>query len=515
MTRLPENEHAEDVPEEIFDEKIEMETGAAAEAETDTELETDTETEPECAVGSKPRTFGHGVAVGILATLGCAVIFSSGWQIARRYLARQQAENATQQQGAEVLTDDSTLEKLVEVQQIIEQNYLEEVDSELLQTYMMKGVAVGLDDPYANYYSAEELQSVLDSSYGEYFGIGVTLSVDRETGVICAAQVYEGSPADLAGMQVDDIVRALDGETVVGMELSDLVALIKGKKEPFVLTVYRPDLEQELDLTMECDTVEINHVEYRMLEDGIGYIQILEFAQNAVDQFEDAVEALQEAGMEKLVVDVRGNPGGLLTSVCDIADMFLSNDLIVYTEDRDGKCEEYYADDDQLVTCETAVLVDGYSASAAEIFAGVIQDYGLGPVVGTQTYGKGVVQITYPLSDGSAFKLTVQKYFTPKGQDIDGNGIMPDIIIEEDEEAQDVGITGTQIEQDEQESESQNGQESESQDEQESESQNGKNTGTQIEPETAQTESEMPDSTVQRAVEVLRNGWENPVASEQ
>ncbi|MCD7817495.1 MAG: S41 family peptidase [Lachnospiraceae bacterium] len=184
------------------------------------------------------------------------------------------------------------------------------------------------------------------------------------------------------------------------------------------------------------------YVSYEMLADQIGYLQLTEFTESAVEQFRDAVEDLNGQGMEKLIVDLRDNPGGLLTSVCDILDEILPEGLIVYTEDKNGNREEYMADDEQSVTCEVAVLVNGSSASASEIFAGAIQDYGLGPIIGTQTYGKGVVQKTYYLSDGSTFKLTVENYYTPNGQEIDGNGITPDIVAEEgdDEENSETDI---------------------------------------------------------------------------
>lgn len=372
--------------------------------------------------------FGSGFLAGILTALVCVAVFMLGW-FAAEYGIFGTAEN--QVAGVEVLTDSGTSEKLAEIQNIIEKNYLNDVDSEYLAAYLFKGLAAGLKDDYAGYYSAEELQSVRDSSNGEYYGIGVTISKDAETGELSVAEVYEGSPADQGGMRQGDIVTAVDGVDVTSYELSEVVAMIKAKKGEFTIRVYRPDTDGETDITLECSDVELVCVKYEMVTDTIGCITLSEFTAAAVDQFTEAAFALYEQGMEKLIVDLRDNPGGLLTSVCDILDEILPEGLIVYTEDRYGSREEYSADGDRTIGCEVAVLVNGGSASASEIFAGAIQDYGIGPVIGTQTYGKGVVQKTFQLSDGSALKLTVEKYYTPNGQDIDGNGITPDIIVEE------------------------------------------------------------------------------------
>jgi carboxyl-terminal processing protease len=193
---------------------------------------------------------------------------------------------------------------------------------------------------------------------------------------------------------------------------------------------------------MKCESVALmNYVEYELKDGQIGYISLTEFTDQAVEQFHDAVCDLQEQGMEALIVDLRNNPGGLLTAVCDILDELLAGQLIVYTEDKNGTREEYYSDEEQLITCPVAVLVNGSTASAAEIFAGAVQDYALGPIVGTQTYGKGIVQNTFKLSDGSAIKFTVAKYYTPNGQDIHGNGITPDIVVEDTEASEEAEDT--------------------------------------------------------------------------
>jgi carboxyl-terminal processing protease len=261
--------------------------------------------------------------------------------------------------------------------------------------------------------------------------------MDEETGTLRVLEVYEDSPAMEGGLQSGDVLLALDGESLEGSDLQEAVSQIKAKEGTFTLKVYRESLDETLELSMACDEVALNYVQTEMMRGQTGYIRITEFTKRAAEQFEDAAAQLQEQGVQQLIVDLRGNPGGLLTSVCDILDTLSSEQLIVYTEDKAGKREEYYTAKEQLLDCPVAVLVDGDSASASEIFAGAIQDWGRGPIVGTQTYGKGIVQQTFALSDGSAIKFTVSRYYTPNGQDIHGNGITPDIIAAPAEEGDD------------------------------------------------------------------------------
>lgn len=396
------------------------------------------------AGGNEPDTdrtrgssFGTGFLAGVLAVLFCMGIFLCGWSTAQHISGSRDAE--AENKGAEILTDYHTLSKLDEVQNLIEEHFLREIDSEELASYLFKGVAAGLKDVYASYYSEEELQSVLDSSRGEYYGIGTTLEEDVETQEIRVNEVYANSPADMAGLQPGDVLLAVDDVVVSDQGLTEIVTLIKSKEDAFTLRVFRPESGEELELELECGDVELSFVEFEMKDGHTGFLRLTEFTEKAVEQFKEALKELDRQGMEKLLIDLRDNPGGRLDSVCEMLDAILPEGLIVYMEDRDGNREEKRSDGKQMVNCEIAVLVNGGSASASEIFAGAVQDYGLGPVIGTQTYGKGVVQDTYILSDGSAFKMTTEKYFTPKGQDIDGNGITPDIVIEEPEDDEEPG----------------------------------------------------------------------------
>ncbi len=370
--------------------------------------------------------FLYGMIFGAALAVVCmlAVIFLPG--VIRDLTGRGNA-------GAKVLTDSGTRTKLREVENLIEEYYLYDVDDEVMQDYLFRGAAAGLQDDYASYYNEEELSSVMDSTRGEYYGIGAVIGFDEENDEFYVAQVYEDSPAMEGGLLEDDLLLEISGDSVEGLNLSELVALIKDQ-ETFTMTVYRPETDEELELTITCSDVTPTYVSYEMLDDQVGYLLLTEFTESAVDQFSAAVEDLNSLGMEALVVDLRDNPGGLLNSVCDILDEILPEEMIVYTEDKNGERNEYFSEAEHSVDCPVAVLVDGGSASAAEIFAGAVQDYGIGPIVGSQTFGKGVVQNTFSLSDGTAFKLTVETYYTPDGQEIDGNGITPDFVIEQETE---------------------------------------------------------------------------------
>ncbi len=413
--------------------------------ENDGEENTVEEAVPETEEGYIRGGFGMGFLAGVLAAFTCVCIFLLGWRTAQHARLTRQTEEQTEETeniGAEVLTDYHTLAKLDEIQSLIEQNYLGDVDSDTMSEYLFLGIAYGLGDEYSNYYSPPELDEVRDSSMGVYFGIGITIEEDEQTHEVRIIEVYEGSPADEAGLEAGDVILAVDGTSTEDQDLDAVTELIRSEEGSFSMKISREGAG-ELEMDLKCDTVELTFVEYEMLEHKIGYIRITNFTGNAVKQFRAAVEDLQKQGMESLIIDLRDNLGGLLDSVKAILDDVLPEGLIVYTENKQKEREEYFSDEKQLVDCEIAVLVNGNSASASEIFAGAVQDYELGPIVGTQTYGKGVVQDTYTLSDGSAFKMTTQKYFTPKGQDIDGNGITPDIVVEDAPESADSGETGT------------------------------------------------------------------------
>jgi carboxyl-terminal processing protease len=327
------------------------------------------------------------------------------------------------------------VEKLSVMQMLIDRLYLEEVDKDAFATGIYRGFINSLGDPYSTYYTKEEYATLIETSSGVYHGIGAVVSQDVKTGIITIVRPYKDGPAYKAGLLPDDILYKVEGEEVTGEDLSEVVSKIKGKEGTKVnITIYREGVAEPIDFTIVRQKINIPTIEFEMLEDSIGYIQIVEFDEITISQFNNAIKSLEKEGMKGLIVDVRNNPGGLLDSVVNILDRLLPKGLIVYTEDKNKNREEEHAKKSDKFTKPLAVLINGNSASASEIFAGALQDYEKATIIGTTSYGKGIVQRVIPLTDGTAVKLTISKYFTPKGRNIHGTGIVPDIEIELDEE---------------------------------------------------------------------------------
>lgn len=338
--------------------------------------------------------------------------------------------NDTKEETAQAISGE-TESKLEELQKLIDENYLGDIEEKDLQSGIYEGYISGLGDPYSVYYNEEETKELQESTSGEYEGIGAVMTQNMDTGIITISQIYPGSPAELAGLEEGDILYKVEGKDVAERELTDVVCDIKGKRGTEVeLTVIRGDGAEELTKTAVREKVEYPTVEHEMLEQGIGYLRILEFDTVTYDQYMAAFEDMESQGMKGLIVDLRGNPGGSLTTVCDILDEILPEGLIVYTEDKSGRREEIKSDGKRQIDIPLVVLVDRNSASASEIFAGAVQDYGMGEIVGTTTYGKGIVQQIFDLEDGTCVKLTISEYFTPKGRSIHEVGIEPDVEVE-------------------------------------------------------------------------------------
>lgn len=334
--------------------------------------------------------------------------------------------------GNSVLKDFKFLNKLNYLEYMIDRDYLEDAEKKDLEEGLLTGLVYGLGDPYSRYYTAEEYAEENTSTQGAYVGIGILMQLNTEGGVRIV-ECYEGGPGDLAGLKADDVISAVDGKDITENSVSEIADMIKGRDgESVSLTIHRADVEEALEITVPIKDVELPSVFPEMLEDNIGYIRISEFTGVTPQQFEKAFAKLTDEGMEKLVVDLRGNPGGLLNSVCDILREILPEGLIVYTEDKYGNRSEETCEGETPLELPLAVLVNETSASASEIFAGAVQDYGIGTIVGTTTYGKGVVQNIRTLPDGSAVKLTVSNYFTPKGNSIHQVGITPDVEVKLD-----------------------------------------------------------------------------------
>lgn len=332
------------------------------------------------------------------------------------------------------------------IQSIIDQVFLYDEDAAEVEDYIYRGMMAGLNDPYSVYYNANDYQALQDSTNGSYSGIGAMLSQNKTTGLCTIVKVFEGSPALEAGMKPGDIVYKVGDTLVAGESLDVLVSnYIKGEEGTDVqITVYRADSDTYVDMTLTRRKIEVPTVESQMLADNTGYVVVSEFDAVTVEQFEKAIDDLGKQGMKQLVIDLRSNPGGILDSAVAMVDYILPDDmknfekgdgktLIVYTADKNGDGDTYTASDGHELDLPIAILVNENSASASEVFTGALKDYKKAVVVGTTSYGKGIVQNLIPLGDGSAIKITTAHYYTPSGFDLHGKGIAPDVEVELDE----------------------------------------------------------------------------------
>lgn len=342
--------------------------------------------------------------------------------------------------------DDDVIEKINLLKAAIEHYYVEDLDEDILADGLYSGLMDSLGDPYAEYYNPEQWIAMQHSTEGIYYGIGAHMKKDTVTGYPMITGIIRGTPAEEAGIMIDDYVYEVDGTDVFDMNLTDVTGMIKGPEGTTVdLTIIRPSTGEELSMTLERRKVETPTVEYKMLEGNIGYIAIAEFDAVTVDQFAEALATVKGNGMEGLILDLRGNPGGSLSAVVEIGRMLLPKGLIVYTEDKYGERKEYDCDGSRRIDVPLIVLINGGSASASEILAGAIKDYGIGTLLGTTTYGKGIVQRLIALDDGSAIKLTVSHYYTPLGNDIHKVGVTPDVVLEFDADAYKEDATDNQL----------------------------------------------------------------------
>lgn len=387
--------------------------------------------------GGRTGQFAAGLVVGIFTTLLVVCVAYLGFQI------QQTVENARQESqqvnaggaGQDGSLSETVADKIDRLVYMIENYYYkDDVTREDLEEGIYQGLMEAVGDPYTNYFTADDFETFMEQATGAYYGIGAYVAQDVERNYPKINSPIPGSPAEEVGMRPDDIIYEVDGVSTYGMDLDKVVSLIKGEEGTTVnITLYRKG--EYLDVEVQRRQVEIPTVEQKMLGDGMAYIRIIEFDDVTPGQFRTALDASRSSGMKGLVLDLRGNPGGSVNAVVDIARMLLPKGLVVYTEDKYGKREEYTCDGSNEFELPLVVLVDGNSASASELLSGAIQDYGKGTLVGTTTFGKGIVQQMLTLRDGSAIKITISSYYTPKGRNIHGVGIEPDVACPFDGEA--------------------------------------------------------------------------------
>ncbi len=328
------------------------------------------------------------------------------------------------------------------VEDIIKQNYLREFSMEDLQYAGLKAMVAALDDPYSVYYTPEEFAAFKQEASGEYYGLGMVITKEEATGLSKVEYFFEGSSAEEAGLKVGDYIISVNGEDVTNMSLQEIGKLCIGEEGTTLkIGVLRGEESFEFEVVRRAVTRDM--VKYKMLPDGIGYMQIIQFGGNCEALFSEAMSFFEEQEAKGIVIDLRDDPGGYLTTVVKVLDRLLPEGTLVYTEDKNGR-RETWSSDANCIDLPIAVVVNGNTASAAEIFAGAVQDYGYGPVVGTRTYGKGVVQVVIPIqSTGAGLKITTSQYFTPSGRIIDRNGIYPDHYIDIQQEFKDDPLSYT------------------------------------------------------------------------
>ena len=385
------------------------------------------------------RFYRKGLLTGIIATFSAMVlIVLSVADVCLKKGYLHIGINGDVYIQSDAVTDESGIGSEVEaklnaIDSVLDSFYFEEVDDEKAKDSIYKAYLSSYGDKYTVYYTADEYKKLTETTNGTFSGIGAVCQISSEGGILLV-DVYESGAGYKAGLRSGDRIIQVDGTDVTDMDLSSAVALVKGEKGTQVgLKIVRDGATS--DYTVVRDEIEVQTVNYAITEDNIGYISVSQFENVTAKQFKAAIEELKSEGAKGIIIDIRNNPGGLLTTVISMLKDILPNGLIVYTEDKDGNRKEYSDNDNEELDMPLAVLVNGNSASASEIFAGAIQDYGKGVIVGTETFGKGIVQTVKPLTDGSAIKFTIAKYFTPKGQDIHGKGVTPDVVVEYDKDA--------------------------------------------------------------------------------
>ncbi len=327
-----------------------------------------------------------------------------------------------------------TYKKIIQVKSLIDQHYMGDVDEQSLTDYIFVGMIAGLNDPYSAYYTKEEYDLLSEYQNGYYTGIGITVANRVDDNALLITGVVDDGPADKAGVCANDIIKQINGTDADKISATDAAALIQySDTDDIELSVYRESTGESFDFTIKKESMEREIVTSEILDNNIGKISISSFTGVTEEHFKEALDDMKSKNVTGLIIDLRDNGGGLVSSVTNVLRDILPKGVIFSTVDRNGNKSETTCDGENELEIPLVVLVNRNTASASEIFAGAVQDYQNGTIVGTQTYGKGIVQDVYQLNDGSVIRLTVSHYYTPNGNDIHKKGITPDVVIEQDE----------------------------------------------------------------------------------
>ncbi len=370
-----------------------------------------------------------GVLMGVIVTVTCFVVLVT----VGLYTGRLDLNSAIKT-GSSQVTDEQAekiKDKVNLLSAYIDKYYLNNIDYEKMADSIYKGILNGLDDKYAAYYTKDEYKDISEKASGVFCGIGAYMSQNSKTGVLTIIGVVSGGPAEKAGVKKGDILVEVDGENIENKDISYIVSKVKGKEGTSVeIALQRKNAAQLLKMKIERKVIRDNTVSHKMLDNNIGYISVSGFEEVTEKQFIKAVDDLENKGEKGLIIDLRDNGGGLLNTAIGMLDRLLPKELVVYTKDKQGMAQEYYTKDKQEVNVPIVILVNGNSASASEVFSGALKDYGKAKLIGTKTFGKGIVQSSFELQDKTAIKFTTSKYYTPKGNNIHGKGFEPDMKVE-------------------------------------------------------------------------------------
>ncbi len=340
-------------------------------------------------------------------------------------------ESTEESVSFDVMNDEDVQSKIETINSYIDYYFYFDTDAEAQEEAIYDGIMAGLDDPYSVYYTAEEFADLQEDTSGEYVGVGAVVTQGADM-LVTIVRPIPGSPAEEAGLMAEDVVVEVDGVEITDQELTLVVDMIRGEEGTKAkIKVFRPSIQDYLEFEVTRRLVENVSVYTEILEGNIGYIQVQQFYENTDEEFIEAMQDMQEKNVKGIVIDLRDNPGGLLDAVVNMCDYVMDEGPIVTTKDKHGNVlYSYESSDEQSVDIPMVLLVNGNSASASEIFAGAMKDTDKAQLVGTTTFGKGIVQSVLPLSDGTAIKLTIAKYFTPNGNDIHEIGVEPDYVVE-------------------------------------------------------------------------------------